>query len=110
MHSQRHVCHEQSNEVVMRCDSVMVCLGYEHLLQPLPQDDVPCSSTQADAPETSNDHQSPYTLSVCPTAPGTSQVECSYVSPVHPTNFRLYQQLDSEDTPLVYPSLDTIYE
>ena len=80
------------------------------MLQPIPQDDVPCSSTQADAPGTSNDHQLPYTLSVRPTAPGTSQGECSYVSPVHPTNVRLYQESDSEGTPLVYPSLDTIYE
>ena len=75
MHSQRHVCHEQSNEVVRRCDSVMVGLGYKHMLQQLSQDDVPCSSAQADAPGTSNDHQSLYTLSVRTTDPRTSEGE-----------------------------------
>ena len=89
---------------------MMVCLGYERLLQPLPHDDVPCSTTHVNALEMSTDHQSPYTPSVHPTAPGISQGECSYVSPVHPTNFRLHQQSNSEGTPLVYPSLDTIYE
>ena len=92
MHSHRHVCHEQSNEVVRRCDSVMVGLGCEHLLQPLPQDDVPSSTTQAESPEISTDHQSSYTLSVHPMAPRPSQGECSNVSPIHPTNFRLHQQ------------------
>ena len=46
----------------------------------------------------------------CRTTPGPTKGECSYVSLVHPYNFRVQEQPNSECTPVVYQSLDIIYE
>ena len=109
-HSQRHVCYEHSNEVLKMCDSVMVGLGYEHLHWSLPWNNIFDSCTQADTSGTLTEHQSLYTPSVHPTTIGPPKDECSYVSPVHPTNFFIREQSDSTCTPVIYPSVDSIYE